>query len=906
MHSLPRSSLVVALFVGALLCGQPASCAESLPAPIGEFVPVDTSLVMGSPDPLPPLAVEIAYPNLEFVRPLVYTHAGDGSGRVFVGTQRGEIFVFPNRRDVTAAKLFLDLRDVVSRDKNEEGLMGVAFHPGYRENGRFFVYYSARGLQSVVAEFTVARNDPDRAVRGSEKEILRVKQPYWNHNGGSLEFGSDGKLYIALGDGGSANDPHGHGQNLATLLGSILRIDVDRRDAGRAYAIPPDNPFVSRAGARGEIWAYGLRNPWKMHFDRLTGALWIGDVGQGLWEEIDIIVKGGNYGWNAREGRHAFNPKTAPSTDALIDPVHEYHHRDGKSITGGVVYRGERLPELFGAYLYADYASFNVWALRYDGKVATTNELIATTKLPVSAFGEDEDGEVCFCAFDGHIWRFRRAAPEATARADSLPRFPRRLSETGLFVASSDGLEPAPGLIPYSVNVPLWSDHAAKRRWLALPKAGSVEFSARGPWKFPVGTVLVKTFALPRRRGGGEPAKPGDEHLLETRLLVHADRGWTGYTYRWNADRSDATLLDAALETTVEVATPAGDIEQSWYFPSRSDCATCHTEQAGSALGLNTRQLNRVHDYGGARAHQLAVLDGLGVFTERLGAVPGLEAYPDWEHDTVPLDRLARAYLEVNCAMCHAPGGAASAQADLRYHTPLADAFLVDHEPGQGRLGPADSKVIAPGHPERSELLLRMNRRGPQQMPTFATALRDEKALRVVRQWIEGLGTATAAPKRRATAFRRERRDATKAAKDAMENRAPPALFIESWHNTAGEPLVLDRLRGKVVLIDFWGTWCGPCRAAIPKLKKLWTKHRDRGLVVLGIHTSSKAEKVAAFVESEGIDYPIAVDDAGQTVKAWKVDGYPDYYLIDREGKLRVADLANREVERAVEALLAE
>jgi glucose/arabinose dehydrogenase len=337
------------------------------------------------------------------LRPIVLTHAGDGSNRVFVGEQWGRVFVFKNDPNVTDSKVFLDLRDrVVYKDnQNEEGLLGLAFHPKYKENGQLFLYYTTRDAPhtSVISRFTVSKNDPDRADPGSEEELLRIPQPFWNHNGGTICFGPDGYLYIGLGDGGSANDPQGNGQNLNALLGKVLRIDVDRKDPGRAYAVPKDNPFVGKPDALPEVYALGVRNIWRMAFDRETGTLWAGDVGQNLWEEIILVEKGGNYGWSVRESMHPFGPNGSGPRADLIEPIWEYDHQVGKSITGGHVYRGKKVPQLAGKYLYADYVSGKLWALKYDEtakKVASNEEIPVDTVMPVISFGEDEEGEAYF------------------------------------------------------------------------------------------------------------------------------------------------------------------------------------------------------------------------------------------------------------------------------------------------------------------------------------------------------------------------------------------------------------------------------------------------------------------------------------------------------------------------------
>jgi quinoprotein glucose dehydrogenase len=367
--------------------------------------------------PMPLKAVRVM-PELRIRRPLVVTHAGDGSHRLFVASQYGVVHVLAgDQPSPTEAPVFLDIETrVVYKDKeNEEGLLGLAFHPKFSQNGQFFVYYTTTSAPhtSVVSRFHLLPNS-NRADPNSELELMRIQQPFWNHNGGGLAFGPDGYLYIALGDGGAANDPMGNGQNLSTLLGSILRIDVDREDSGRKYGIPKDNPFVNHERARSEIWAYGLRNVWGMSFDRETGTFWAADVGQDLWEEIDLIVKGGNYGWNLREGKHKFKNGADPRPD-LIEPIWEYHHDVGKSITGGMVYRGKKFPELVGCYLYADYITGKLWALRYDfaqQKVLANYMLQDFNHAPIICFGTDESNEVYFTDTFGQIFQLARASEE--------------------------------------------------------------------------------------------------------------------------------------------------------------------------------------------------------------------------------------------------------------------------------------------------------------------------------------------------------------------------------------------------------------------------------------------------------------------------------------------------------------
>lgn len=291
---------------------------------------------------------------------------------------------------------------------SEQGLLGLAFHPKFAENGLFYLNYTLpRSGTTRIAEWSVASGaDPTAATPTEKRVLLEVPQPYANHNAGQLQFGPDGFLYIGLGDGGSGGDPHGHGQNPNTLLGSMLRIDVDRAGEGTPYAIPPDNPFVGNAAARQEVWAYGLRNPWRYAFAP-DGRLVVADVGQNAWEEVDIVEKGGNYGWNVREGRHCYEPARNCATDGLIEPIFEYGRDLGASITGGYVYDGA-IAELKGRYLFGDFATGRVWALELPDGVRPV-EAVELGKFPIAlvTFGRDAAGEVYLADFgEGVLYRF--------------------------------------------------------------------------------------------------------------------------------------------------------------------------------------------------------------------------------------------------------------------------------------------------------------------------------------------------------------------------------------------------------------------------------------------------------------------------------------------------------------------
>ncbi len=369
-----------------------------------------------------------AFPRLSFTQPILLTHAGDATNRIFVVQQTGQIYVFPNDSNVATTKLFLNIQNKLSALGAEEGLLGLAFHPSYATNGYFYINYTAPNpLRTVIARYKVQAGNPDKADSTSAFIILQINQPFTNHNGGNLAFGPDGDLYIGMGDGGSGNDPDSNGQNRGVLLGKILRIDVNDTTATRHYRIPPDNPYAGNGqGWREEIFAYGFRNPWRWSFDPPTGQLWVGDVGQGAREEVDIVIKGGNYGWKIMEGTICRPPTTGCDTTGLIKPIKDYDHSGGKNaITGGYVYHGYRRPDLAGAYIYADYGTGIMWMLRYAGGVLTADNLLIDAPFAISSFGVDQAGELYFCSYieaqTSSLYRFAGNPQTSAGEESPLP-----------------------------------------------------------------------------------------------------------------------------------------------------------------------------------------------------------------------------------------------------------------------------------------------------------------------------------------------------------------------------------------------------------------------------------------------------------------------------------------------------
>jgi glucose/arabinose dehydrogenase len=382
--------------------------ATTAPMPTAPLTAPTPSLTSSKPAPsaIPAgsIQVERAFPNLSFQSLTNLVQPNDKNGLIFVTEQKGVIQAFDANHPEQGPHVFLDITNRVNSG-GEEGLLGLAFDPDYAQNGRFYVYYSAANpRRTVVSRFNLDQANPSAASPQSEIVILEVAQPFSNHKGGQIVFGPDGYLYIGLGDGGSGGDPQGNGQNLGTLLGKILRINVSDLSVNGNYKIPADNPFVSTSGARAEIWAFGLRNPWRFSFDKETGLLWAGDVGQNMWEEIDIITGGANYGWNIMEGLHCYSPTSGCNQSGLTLPLVEYDHSQGCSVTGGYVYRGVKTLSLRGHYIYGDYCSGNIWALGYQNNTVSRNVLLVDSGLSITSFGEDLSGNLYILSGQGGIY----------------------------------------------------------------------------------------------------------------------------------------------------------------------------------------------------------------------------------------------------------------------------------------------------------------------------------------------------------------------------------------------------------------------------------------------------------------------------------------------------------------------
>lgn len=617
------------------------------------------SLQMPSSPPSYGYSLTNAFGSLTFANPVVITSPPGETNRLFIVEQGGRIAVITNLAAPTRT-VFLDIssRILGGTPTDERGLLGLAFHPGYATNGYFFVFYSlsattpgvGTGLHERVSRFQVSTTNVNVAATNELILISQYDQAN-NHNGGCLQFGPDGYLYISVGDEGNQNGTLGNTQLInRDFFSAILRLDVDTpfRSASVAanphpsntnnpagiinYRIPADNPFigatsfngtnVSPGSVRTEFYAVGFRNPWRFSFDPLTGDLYCADVGQDTWEEIDLVTKGGNYGWNYREGLHARpGSPNPPAIFSAIDPIHEYHHVSsminanltGNSVSGGVVYRGTRISALVGSYIFADYVSGNVWALTANG----TN-FVDSTRLTgdasISAFGIDpRNGDVLTA--DQSEDTIKRLVLDTNIMASGA--FPQTLADTGAFtnlMSLTNQTEPLTandGVQPYDVNVPFWSDGAHKSRWFFMATNGAkIGFNAEGSWSLPAGMAWIKHFDLEMTNRVSSSSR-----RMETRVLVRNSHGVYGVTYRWGNSLTNATLVaDEGFDEPFTINDGGTMRTQVWHYPSRSECVVCHTPIGGFALGFNTTQLNR--DFG-SNGNQIAAMNARDVSPRR-------------------------------------------------------------------------------------------------------------------------------------------------------------------------------------------------------------------------------------------------------------------------------------------------
>jgi uncharacterized repeat protein (TIGR03806 family) len=700
LHILGRlraSAVLLLVAAGIYACG-----ADSVPKALS--VEVASGLTTCRPPFAPPaFRLTDVLPGVTFDRPVTVTRQGS---TWFVAEQGGHVRRVMHDGVQWMSDLFLDVTDDMVPPQGESGLLGFAVSPDFATSGEVFVSYTGRSatppFRAVVARLA-SRDGGLTADPTSRELVLAIDRDLEGHNGGHLLFGPDRHLYIGVGDG-SWGDPLRRAQDPAELFGKILRLDVL---GGRPYVTPPDNPFSGATG-RPEVYALGFRNPWSFSFDEV-GRLWVGDVGHDRWEEINLVTKGGNYGWPVREGRHCFGQAPCDVPGA-IDPVHAYAHVDGFSVTGGVVYRGKGAA-LAGAYVFGDFMTGRIWAL--DAAEPGASRLLVDSALNISGFAEDENGEVLVIDYGGHVFRLE-ASEVVTPVASTL--------------AGLDCLDPerngelAHGLTPYEVNAPLWSDGLDKRRWFSLPKGHAIHVADDGTLEAPRGTLVLKEFSSRGRR-------------IETRMLVRDETfGWLGYTFEWNEDQTDAVLIDEAKTVDVDGS--------PWTLPSRGQCFACHRKSAGGLLGFEIAQLNRTVVAGqGERVNQLAELARLGLLDKPID--PSVApSFPDPYDVTVAVEPRARAYLHANCSFCHGAAGTPQGLIDLRAAVPADEMNVLCRAVSFGGLEDSlepQTVLVLPGEPNKSLLVGRMGALDGPRMPPLGSGRVDRVALDVVSSWIASL-----------------------------------------------------------------------------------------------------------------------------------------------------------------------
>ncbi len=719
-----------------------------------------------------------AFPHLEFHDP-VALEAVPRSNTLVVAERQGRLYAFENDPEAAERRLVLDLFDR-TQGENDSGLLGVAFHPefglpGSENRGYVYVHYAFRSepLRTPPPHTTLTYSrlsrfslDPETLTAEPDSELILIDQrdqSLW-HQGGALLFRPDGFLYVSVGDEGSGRCRYDNCQRIdRDLFSGVLRLDVDRRGGAvshpigrqpatgqtQGYYIPSDNPFVGAENALEEFYAVGLRSPHRMTYDPVDDLVWIGEVGQEGREEIDVLLAGANYQWAAREGFLDRGPIPTDPLGIWTDPLIDFSRREMLAIIGGYVYRGARLPELWGKYLFADFSRGSVLALSYERVgghvVATGTDRLLSSGYQdyargISSFGRAPDGELFVLTLGD------RARVLTLARSERTPNAPGRLSETGVFQAATAGrldrTQVAAGLRGYAVRSPLWSDGAVKSRWLGLPPAAAMRPRAEGPWQFPRGSVFVKHFEMAL-----DEAEPALHTPIETRILVAGNRDYYGLTYRWNEEGTDATLVTESenLELRIDTAEGAPRL-QSYLLPSPSECRRCHSAESGQVLGVRAYQLTAPEGSAEAQSadprrallrtwHEAGLL-GAEPRLDELSAAPALSPLSD---ERASLEHRVRSYWASNCSMCHGALPSIRARWDARFETPLAEQGVIGAAP-RGELLEGAPFLITPGEPETSLLFLRDESEQPGlRMPPLATSRPDQTYLDVLARFIESL-----------------------------------------------------------------------------------------------------------------------------------------------------------------------
>ena len=698
-----------------------------------------TSRVQGSPDPPPPFMVEEIYPS-SLERRVVDVQFIPGSNRLLALHLDGLFRVIGGSSDDVKLSTAFDFK-AEYRDLFQA--LGFTFDPDFMENRLVYVCFSRkpdpREVSRIVrvCRFELENLESLRLLPESNLELLQWEVQ--GHNGGCLSFGPDGFLYISTGDGRPPSPPDAlhSGQDITDLRASILRVDVSKSRVGHPYSIPPENPFLHIPSARSEVWAYGFRNPWRMSFHEVSGDLWVGDVGWEKWEMIHRVQKGGNYGWSVFEGSsQPIHPNDDRGPSPISSPVYEYPHAVGRSVTGGYFYFGRQFQDLRGAYVFGDFESGKIYALRENSGIVSNVQEIADTGLQIISFTRAHDGEIFVVGYDGGLFRLVE-----NKQVNQVSEFPRSLSSTGIF-ESVGGLVPAQGVYPYEIVQNLFEPNTQVDRVVALPGLKKIskfrqnmltKGLIRGEWQFPTNTVFARTVSLILGVDESSPVR-----RMETQVLHYDGKQFQPYNYIWNDAQTDAFLSDGNESVTrLEKGGGLAAENVTWPHSSRSDCLTCHLIRTGGVQGFVDWQLDHEVSIEGRRENQLNWFESSGFFDE-----PVLVRSSGSPEDLVgesSLDLHARRYLHTNCAHCHRPQGGGGAQIDLRYETSLDETGLVDERPLLGDFSLTEPALVVPGFPSQSVLYFRMAKLGIGHMPRLGRSEIDYSGLKQIGDWIASM-----------------------------------------------------------------------------------------------------------------------------------------------------------------------
>lgn len=745
----------VAWMLFALGCSRGVVGGESAPARLARasLAANGGDIRLPSVEPEDGYVLVDAFPGLKFEEPVAIVSPPGETNRLFVLQRTGKVMVIPDLRNPSTVP-FLDLTSSTYSDYTECGLLGMAFHPGFQTNGFFFVYRTPYefGLYDRLSRFHVSAADANRADPDSEVVFISQTDESVTHNAGDIHFGPDGYLYLGIGyDSPAPPDSYEHEQAIDKgLFSCIIRIDVDKKpgnlppnphsSSSANYSIPADNPFIGAtsfngfpvdpAKVRTEMYAIGFRNPWRMSIDSPTGRLFCGDVGEGTVEEVNLVEKGGNYGWPFFEGTRRTEFVADPPAVPFKTNIWEYFHgratNEGSCVIGGLVYRGQAIPRLYGKYIFGDELSGHIWAFDPDNPGRGIEWIASEPRL--STFGVDPaSGELLLAnVYGGTIRRLAHYQ-------DSPNAPPARLGQTGLF-SDLAALEPSVGIYPYDINVTFWSDNAIKRRWFSVPGPdAAIGFSPTENWKYPAGSFWVKHFELELNVG-----VPESRRRLETRVLVRTANDVYGLTYRWGDSLTDAVLVPPeGMDETFTISDRGQTREQRWHYPGRQECRTCHNQIAGYSLGFTACQLNRDIPASSPATNQLQWLAANGMLdvgTVDPDQVPRLAALTD---ESMPLNCRVKSFLEANCAACHRPNGGSHAFWDARFNTPLKSANILNGT-AIGIYNPGDV-IVRPGVVTNSTIFTRMQWDGGLRMPPIGSTVLDTNALDLVARWISSL-----------------------------------------------------------------------------------------------------------------------------------------------------------------------